>query len=164
MKRSTAILQLFKIMKKIVFLFALTLISLSCVSKLREPPELDFDVPDKWVSGEQKAEGDISQWWARFDDPKLDSIISIVLRENYNLKASGARLEAAVALARIAGADLYPQSNLSLNAIRQKRNFLGFPFPGSDIGVPSVTTNLFGVSLDVSWEVDLWGRIRALKS
>ncbi|UCC39709.1 MAG: efflux transporter outer membrane subunit [Candidatus Aminicenantes bacterium] len=151
-------------MKKIVFLLALTFISLSCVSKLREPPEIDLDVPDKWVSGELKTEGNISRWWIRFDDPELNSIISVVLKENYNLKASGARLEAAAALARIAGANLYPQSNLNLNAIRQKRNFLGFPFPGSDVGVPSVITNLFGVSLDVSWEVDLWGRIRALKS
>jgi len=151
-------------MKKIVFLLAFTLTSLSCVSKLREPPELDFDVPDKWVSGELKAEGDISQWWTRFGDQKLNSIIPIVLKENYNLRAAGARLETAAALARLARADLYPQSNLILNAIRQKRNFLGFPFPGSDTGVPSVTTNLFGVSLDVNWEVDLWGRIRASKS
>jgi len=151
-------------MKKIIFLLAFALTSLSCVSKLREPPELDFNVPDKWISGELKAEGDISQWWIRFDDSKLNSIIPIVLKENYDLKAGGARLEAAAALARLAGADLFPQANLSLNAIRQKRNFLGFPFPGSGSGVPSITTNLFGVSLDVSWEVDLWGRIRASKS
>jgi multidrug efflux system outer membrane protein len=151
-------------MKKIIFLLAFALTSLSCVSKLREPPELDFNVPDKWISGELKAEGDISQWWTRFDDSKLNSIIPIVLRENYDLKAGGARLEAAAALARLAGADLFPQANLSLNAIRQKRNFLGFPFPGSDSSVPNITTNLFGVSLDVSWEVDLWGRIRASKS
>jgi outer membrane protein, multidrug efflux system len=37
--------------------------------------------------------------------------------------------------------------------------FLGFPFGGG--GVPSSTTTTFGLSLNLSWELDLWGRLRA---
>lgn len=138
--------------------------TLSCVPKLKGPPDLAVDVPQTWISEEASVEGDISRWWTRFDDSQLNSVIDRVLSENYDLKAAAARLDAAASLARIAGADLYPGVSGSFSAVRQKRNFVGFPFPGTGDGVPSSTSSLFGVSLDVSWEVDLWGRLRAARS
>jgi NodT family efflux transporter outer membrane factor (OMF) lipoprotein len=151
-------------LKKSFLFFPLLLLSLSCVPKLKEPPELAVDVPQTWVSEEISPEGDISRWWTRFDDPGLNKVIDAVLMGNNDLKAAVARLDAALALARINGADLYPQVGASFGASRQKRNFVGFPIPGGSDGVLSTTTNLFGVSLDLSWEIDLWGRIRAGKA
>jgi multidrug efflux system outer membrane protein len=152
------------LVNKVLLPFILLFTTLSCVPSLKEPPELKIDVPQSWVSGETIEEGNISQWWTRFGDPRLNEVIDIVLKENYDLKAAVSRLDAAAAQAKIAGASLYPQVNGNFTASRQKRNFVGFPFPGADDGVQSITTNLFGVSLDVSWELDLWGRIRSAKS
>jgi multidrug efflux system outer membrane protein len=151
-------------MKKHLLILAFLSIVISCVPKLEKPPDLDLNVPQNWISEKTTGEGEISQWWTRFNDPKLNELVEVVLIENYDLKAAATRLDAAAVLARIAGADLYPQVGANMSAARQKRNFVGFPFAGSGNGVQSFTTNLFGLSLNVSWEIDLWGRIRAAKS
>lgn len=110
-------------------------------------------------------------WVKRFDDQTLNDLVAAALLQNKDLKVAAARIEAAAASARIAGADLYPQASGLARGSRQKRNFIGFPFgPGAGSGSPegsSVFTNLnneFGLSLDLSWELDLWGRIRAGQS
>jgi NodT family efflux transporter outer membrane factor (OMF) lipoprotein len=151
-------------MRKHILVLAFLSIFISCVPKLEKPPDLDINVPQNWISEKKTGEGKISQWWARFNDVKLNHLVDVVLKENYDLKAAATRLDAAAALARIAGADLYPHVGANMSASRQKRNFVGFPFPGSGNSVQSFTTNLFGLTLNVSWEIDLWGRIRAAKS
>ena len=71
-----------------------------------------------------------------------------------------ARLDAALAQARIAGADRLPALDANLSGSRVRQNFVGLDFPGAPD--PFVTlNNSFGVSLDLSWEVDLWGRVKA---
>jgi multidrug efflux system outer membrane protein len=152
------------VMKKPIVFLGILFLAISCVPKLEKPPDLDLNVPQHWISTETMAEGGLSRWWTRFNDPRLNQLVEVVLRENYDLKAAATRLDAAAALARIAGADLYPQVSVGLNGSRQKRNFVGFPFGGSGEEVQSFTSNLFGISLNVSWEIDLWGRIRAAKS
>lgn len=151
-------------MKKHILFLTFLSIAVSCVPKLEKPPDLDLDTPQNWISEKKATEGEISQWWIRFNDPRLNDLVEVVLRENYDLKAAATRLDAAATLARIAGADLFPQVNANLNASRQKRNFVGFPFGGAEDRVQSFTSNLFGISLNVNWEIDLWGRIRAAKS
>ncbi len=151
-------------MKKLIGFLVILFFVISCVPKLEKPPDIDIDIPKNWISTEATAEGEIFQWWTRFNDPRLNQLIDIVLRDNYDLKAAATRLDAAAALARIAGADLYPQVSVNSNASRQKRNFVGFPFGGSAEEVQSFTSNLFGISLNMSWEIDLWGRIRAAQS
>jgi len=151
-------------MNKWVWVFILAFLCISCVPKLETPPDLDIDTPQNWISEKEKSEGSLSEWWTAFNDPGLNKAVEKALRKNYSLKSAAARVDAALALARIAGADLYPQLGLGLSGSRRKQNFVGFPFGESQEGVPSVTSNLFGVSLNVSWEIDLWGRIRAGKS
>jgi NodT family efflux transporter outer membrane factor (OMF) lipoprotein len=148
----------------IVFVGFLILTLLSCVSLPTEPPQLDFEVPEERKEEEGFEPGDLSEWWKRFGDSGLNEVVETAFKENYDLKAAVARLEAAAARARIAGADLFPQVSGSLLASRQKRVFVGFPFGSAGGAVPSSTTSLFGLSLDVSWEADLWGRLSASKA
>ena len=71
-------------------------------------------------------------------------------------------MQQAEAQARIAGADLEPQVNTSLDGSRRKQNFIGLPIPGVPPGsVLSTTSTNLGLSLSVSWEIDLWGRLGA---
>ena len=84
---------------------------------------------------------------------------------NRDLKAAQSRIEIAGANARIVGADLYPQIGASFSGQRAAQNFIGLPLPDAPPGaVLSSQNNNFGLSLDMQWEIDLWGRIRAAKS
>ncbi len=147
-------------MKKITVLGLMVGLSIGCAFQAKTP-KLDMETPLDWSSEPESHRGEISQWWMRFGDQRLNDVVEAVLRRNYDLQAAAARVEGTAAVARIAGADLYPQISAGLSGSRQKRNFVGFPFPGSESDVPSATNNLFGVSLNVSWEIDLWRRLRA---
>ena len=138
---------------------------LSCSSV---PPKVDIqseiDVPEQWPEAtESSAEVD-SAWWNDFNDTGLDSIVRVALARNFDLSVAAARMRSAVAQAKIAGAPLFPQASFGLNGSRRKQNFIGFPIPGQNRQVLRTTTNSYGASLDVSWELDLWGRLRADKA
>jgi NodT family efflux transporter outer membrane factor (OMF) lipoprotein len=98
-------------------------------------------------------------WWQQFGDPDLDALVTAALDHNRDLQAALTRLAAAAAARTIAGAPLLPAVDASLDAARQRRVFLGFPFGGG--GVPNTTVTTFGLSLGVRWELDVWGRLRA---
>jgi NodT family efflux transporter outer membrane factor (OMF) lipoprotein len=95
-------------------------------------------------------------WWQIFGDPQLDALESKVGEANQNLKAAFARLLQARAETRIARADLFPSITAAASAQRARispnsPNYLpGKPTMGSD----------FNVEADLSYEVDLWGRVR----
>ena len=103
----------------------------------------------------------MADWVASFADPALTEAVAAAIEHNGDLAAAAARIDQAAALARIAGADLEPQVSLSLNGRRSRSNFFGLPLPGSRSGVFAVNTPSYGASLDLSWEADLWGRLRA---
>lgn len=143
-------------------ILALLLFTAACASAPKfKPPDLDLAVPERWSAGESGGAPVDSLWWQRFNDPVLDRLVSEALENNLNLKAAAARVQAAAAQATIAGAPLYPQAGGRFTGARRKQNFIGFPIPGAGDGVPSSTTSTYGVSLDVSWELDLWGQLSA---
>ena len=104
------------------------------------------------------------EWWLAFGDPELDRLIARILEENRDLAAAAARVDAALAEARIAGAPRRPQAGVGIDGGRRRQNFIGLPIPGSEGGVLTSTTNSNGASLNVSWEADLWGRLRAAET
>jgi NodT family efflux transporter outer membrane factor (OMF) lipoprotein len=146
---------------KLAVAIALILTAAACVSApARREPDLGVPVPEKWDSDPDLEAGSIEQdWWTTFDDPGLDTIVQEALEHNYNIQIAAANVDAAAALARISGADLYPALGLEARGNRQKQNFIGFPIPGD--GVPSATFTSYGVSVVTTWEIDLWGRIRS---
>ena len=118
--------------------------------------------PEAWAAVVEPAVvADEMPWWSTFDDPELTRLIAAALEANRDLAAAAARVEAAAAAARIAGADLQPHLGVALDASRARRNFIGFPIPGSAGSVLSTTTTSLTAGLSVSWEADLWGRLRA---
>jgi multidrug efflux system outer membrane protein len=141
----------------------------ACVSAPAADPDLGVSVPDQWTasSGETAAETSTAAakpWWENFGDDRLDLLIDDALARNHDLLAAAARVDAAAAQARIAGADLYPQIGAGVNVSRGKNNLFGIPIPGREGQVLSITTSSFGASLNLSWEVDLWGRLRAQRN
>jgi NodT family efflux transporter outer membrane factor (OMF) lipoprotein len=133
----------------------------ACVSApARREPDLGVPVPERWDSDPEVEGGIIERdWWTSFADPELDAIVVEALEHNYDIQAASARVDAAAAIAKISGADLYPTLDFQASAVRRKQNFIGFPIPGDDI--PSATFTSYGVSVATAWEIDLWGRIRS---
>jgi len=123
-------------------------------------------VPPRWDAAieEPDATQSLPAWGELFADPRLDGLISEALEANRMLDAAAARVERAAAQARIAGADLYPQGNAALDAGRRRQNFIGLPIPGAEGRVLSNTSTTFGTGLNVSWEIDLWGRLRSARA
>lgn len=140
-------------------LLVLLTVLAGCVSAPeRRAPDL-VSVPDRFTSPDPGVIQADDAWWASFEDDRLDALIERALDYNRDLLAAAARVEQAAAQARIAGADLKPGISAGLDAARRRQVFIGFPIPGAD--VPSSTSTTLGVSLAASWEVDLWGRLRA---
>ncbi|NNM30701.1 MAG: efflux transporter outer membrane subunit, partial [Akkermansiaceae bacterium] len=98
-------------------------------------------------------------WIERFGDRRLSRLVGVATTNSYNLRAAEERLRRAAAVARQAGAALKPQMDASLRGSRSEQKFVGFPFGAG--GIPSSISNSFGASLDVNWELDVWGRLRA---
>jgi len=126
----------------------------------RTEPQASLTPPERWSSDRSSENDTVSDdWWMSFNDPFLPRIIELALEGNRDLAIAAARLEQAQAQATIAGADLKPSLGIAVDATRQKQNFIGFPFGGG--GVPLTTFSRFGASVQSSWELDLWGRLRA---
>lgn len=102
-------------------------------------------------------------WWTSFGSPNLNATVAEALRENHDLKQALARVDAALAQARIAGADLQPQAGFGFDAAKRQQVFVGLPIPGGGSTLTSRSTS-YGASLNLSWELDVWGRIRAGQS
>ncbi len=132
-----------------------------CVTALPvERPGIQVPIPQEWTAADVAA-GDVGpDWWTDFGDDELSAAIETVLARNLDLQAAAARLEQAAADARVASSALLPQVQASYSGSRRKQNFVGFPIPGAEDRVLSTVFTNQGISLDTTWEVDLWGRLR----
>ena len=147
---------------KIIFLLFIPIALLSCASAPGvQHPELAARSPATWAA-DPAVEGEVDGlWWSSFSDARLEELVDEALAHNYDLQATATRLQIAQAQARIAGAPLQPQISATASGSRRKQNFIGFPIPGGNGQVPSSTSDNLGINLNLSWEIDLWGRLRA---
>jgi outer membrane protein, multidrug efflux system len=131
----------------------------------QQRPDLRVEIADAWARSDSAAVTAGGDWWERLGDESLGDIVQDALSSNLDLQSAAARLRAAHGQAKIAGAPQWPQVNASGSGSKRKQLFIGFPIPGADAGAPaSSTATSYGVSLDVSWEIDLWGRLGAARA
>ena len=139
-----------------------SLMASGCGNKFQAPPHpLSIKAPEEWTGGRSITGVSDARWWSYLGDDGLDTAIGAALEHNYDLRAAAARVEAAQAEALVAGADLRPTIDLNLTRGRQRQNFVGLPIPGREGSVLSTTYSNAGVNLALSWEPDLWGRIKS---
>jgi NodT family efflux transporter outer membrane factor (OMF) lipoprotein len=97
-------------------------------------------------------------WWQVFHDPALDAYEQKLLAANQSLVAARDRLEQARSIAKVATSGLFPQVSADPGALREAA---GPNRPLSGATVPtSYTQNVFTVPFNISYEVDLFGRVR----
>jgi len=93
-------------------------------------------------------------WWEAFGDPALKALIQEALAGNYTVRIAAARVQQARAQAAVAKSPFFPQLGYGASAAQSKglSNFFG-------IGSSGESTLYLGV-ISMSWEIDLWGKIR----
>ena len=92
------------------------------------------------------AEGAAADGWLKtFNDPELEKIVDEALQNNRQLAAASANLDAAAQLAVQAGAALAPAVSVGAGGQATERS--------------DASTSGAGATLNVQWEVDIWGRL-----
>ena len=148
-------------MKLLFLLYCSILVSCASAPKVKH---LEMAaLPSKGWTGGDGATGAVgNKWWKHLGVVALDSLVIEAWAHNHDLQAAAARLDMARAQALLAGTSLQPQLGAGVRgAPLRKQNYAGFPLPGGGDEVPSSTAQSYGVELILSWEVDLWGRLRA---
>jgi len=103
-----------------------------------------------WKPAEPKDAVPKGKWWEAFQDPVLNGLVEQVTVSNQELRAAEARYRAARAQVAVARSSLFPTIGAGANATRSRRG----------AGDTSQSTRNYSVTVDASWEIDLWGRIR----
>ena len=111
---------------------------------------------DGWKQADSHAATESSDWWTIYADPGLDDLEARVRVSNQDLAAAEARFRQAQALVGSAQAAAYPQVQIgvSVSRSRQSANLFG------NLGGSGNLVSDYAMPLSVSWDPDLWGRIR----
>ncbi|MBI3875724.1 MAG: TolC family protein, partial [Verrucomicrobia bacterium] len=93
-------------------------------------------------------------WWEVFNDTALNDLERRATASNQNLKAAVARVEQARATARVSRSELLPSLDLDPSWKRERFS------PNQVPSFGAISANSFRAPLDLSYEIDLWGRVR----
>src|SRR5579875_1987903 len=114
-----------------------------------EQPPVSYQEVQGWKTAQPRDSQIRGKWWEIFNDPQLDVLEEQVVSANQTLKAAYANFTAERANVRLNRAALYPTLSAS---------------PGisanSPTGLRAYQYGDFTFPVDLSYEVDLWGRIR----
>lgn len=133
---------------------AAVLLATTTACILKKPPdtaEIQKDalpvvkMPETWTAAGAGAGTVADNWLVGFRDEQLSAAVAEALANNADLRVAAARVEQAVLYAKLAGAKLYPSADVLARG--------GGKMSGDNSG-------LKGAALVVSWELDLWGRVR----
>jgi NodT family efflux transporter outer membrane factor (OMF) lipoprotein len=121
-----------------------------------DPAPDTFQEAAGWKQAEPADEQNKGPWWEIFHDELLDSLENQATQANQNIKAAFARLQQARAQTRIARSYLFPTVTANPRATRERQS-LNSPTFNANRGR---YFNDFALDADVSYELDVWGRIR----
>ena len=122
--------------------------------KYKRPPVTVPELTRGQVGPAEAASLADQPWWEIFGDDSLKALVDEALRNNYDVRAAAWRVEEFRARAGIARSELFPQIGYQADWSRSLQP--EFVVPGSR------PVTLYDVNLGLSWEIDLWGRVRRL--
>ena len=112
-------------------------------------------IPEQWKAplpgdGGQVAEG----WLKSFGDPRLEALAQEAVQNNPSLKAAATQIQMAAGYATQASASLYPISSIPAGA-GGKGHFKKSKISGDEY------ISEMALYCNVSWELDIWGKVRS---
>jgi multidrug efflux system outer membrane protein len=112
-------------------------------------------ISNEWKVAVPQAHLPRGNWWEIFADPELNHLEAEAIEANQDLKVAYARFNQARAVADVARSGLFPRLSASFQAVEQhdsENRVVG--------GKPGQTYDTFTLPFDLSYELDLWGRVR----
>lgn len=122
------------------------------------PAPATFVEPGPWKVATPRDDLPKGSWWKIFHDGALDDLESRAAAASSTLQAAVARRDQAFAIAGISRGDFFPQVSLDPGASRAR--YSGNRQTQVIATRDSYTSNSFNLPLDLSYEIDLWGRVR----
>lgn len=143
-------------MTRIRFVFLLLWVSWGVNAQQTE--KIQFaSLPENWLENDalfQQVLPVDDQWWMVFEDATLDSLISLAVERNPSVLMAINRMDMAKANLGIARSAFYPTIDLNAGWTRQQSS------GNIGTGTPQGWNSNFQTSLDMSWQVDVFGNIR----
>jgi NodT family efflux transporter outer membrane factor (OMF) lipoprotein len=119
------------------------------------PTAPEYKEGDGWKSAEPREDLERGPWWEMYGDDTLSSLEGRVEVSNQTLVAAEARFRQARALVAAAKSAWYPTASVGVSVTRAR------PPAVSSTGVArSAVQTEYAMPLSISWEIDVWGRIR----
>ena len=123
----------------------------------KEQAPSSFKESDQWQPahpGDQTSRGN---WWEIFGDPELNKLEEQIASSNENLKVAEARFREARAAIRFNRSAQFPTISTSPSASYTKSSDFSPSFPSK---IQQSSKGDFVLPFDLSYELDLWGRVR----
>ncbi|WP_137820660.1 efflux transporter outer membrane subunit [Pseudomonas sp. 2FG] len=131
---------------------SIALVLTGCSTEVAKPT---VDLPAEFAASTASEMEPEAAWWEAFNDPVLTDLVRRAMRENRDVKIAAERLRAARAGETISRSWLFPSVGVSAFGADRSTGYDTAKKPGA----PDINTA--GAGLDVSWELDLSGRLRA---
>ncbi len=150
-----------KLVKQLATQFVIMIILCSCAvgPNYKRPDVSDLTPADwHWKVAEPKDTISKGEWWKVFDDPVLNELETEVVAKNQNLWAAVARVDQARAAARITRSQFFPE--LSLDPLYKRERTSGHLPTPIPFNIPSAYVDTYSIPFDLSYEIDVWGRVR----
>lgn len=142
---------------RLILSLALTFLLSACASVSTPPPPAPGELPAGWLAQGQAASSVGKDWWKLYGDPQLDLLVAEALARNTNLARAVARVDEARAQLGITRSRELPSVDANFSRSRQQSSeSSSMPLPP---GTPR-ERNDYRATLDVSYELDLWGKLR----
>jgi len=117
-----------------------------------------IDTPASWRVEEKDARDVVNTlWWEQFDDPVLNELIQVSLKENKDLKIAAARVEQYVGYYWVGRSALFPQLSYTAQGGQQRASENNTPPLSTQMRNPSTQYQGY---FNGSWEIDIWGKLR----
>ena len=123
----------------------------------KEQPPASYPGADQWQPANPADQASRGNWWEVFGDPELNGLEEQIAISNQTLKVAEARFREARADIGFTRASQFPTISTSPSAASSKNSDYSPNFPSQ---TREASTGNFVLPVDLSYEVDLWGRVR----
>ncbi|MBA1274024.1 efflux transporter outer membrane subunit [Pseudomonas azotifigens] len=125
-----------------------------CVPDKRPlPPEANVEAPTNWRAQSGAVAPVAEHWWQQFNDPQLTRLVEAALQHNTDVLLASSRVDIAREQINLSRASLLPSLDAVLGVGRSQ-----------ELGVLGISrSTAVQPGLQVSYEVDVWGRLRRLR-